>query len=1483
MQKQLPKLLQGLTILALLFTVTTSWGQTNPTAQNLPYSFTALSTGTLPAGMAAHRFGTSAGAIPTTRTTANGTGDLPNSQTNNSGSWKYEGNNGISMLASGSQSAGAVVVAIVTTGRTSVTVNWRAGTILQQASRDHSVALQYRVGTTATWTDVGTTTTYTSAGKSDGDFSGTLTEVLPAAANNQAVVQVRWIYWESAGSSGSRDRIAVDDISITSSVMATAPTVSTTALANGTTVNTDSATVPGGNVTNAGTATVTARGIVWGTATDPTISNNIVSGGTGTGAFTVPAITGLTPNTRYYYRAYATNSVDTAYGTTYSFVTKANTPGAPVIDTESITVTQLALSLNENSNNNTVVYSIRVNGTNFVQADGTLGTTEVLQTAAVWNSPIIVSGLTANTQYTFDSRARTMTTGGVIGTSTFTDYSPVATATTLPATSPMLTIDSSAIDFGNTCINTTSATGSFTFTGANISGNGTLEVSALEGFTYSLTENGTYTPTLTITNFTGASTTVYVHFSPTTVQSYNGSISVAGQGDNSSAQLTVNATGAGINPAGTVTTSTPATGIAVTSATLAGTATAGACSAFSAYGFEYSTTNNFANGSGTQVVSNNLTGGNFSATVTGLLPNTTYYFKAYGTDGTSTYYGVQRSFTTTALTTNPVTTAATEVTQTTFTANWATIEGAQSYRLDISTNANFATGLASELIISEYVEGGTQASNPEATNSDRAIEIYNGTGNTVDLSTYSLRTAINGSTSFTGNLTLSGTLEHGQAYVITSSSAGAPMRAAADKIVAYSTDNIAVFFTGNDAIGLFKSETMIDVVGVSQSSGNWGADVTLRRKSNISTPSTTYSSAEWDTYALNTIDGLGSHVYDFTPVFLAGYENATVNGTSLTITGLDPYTAYYYRVRAYSPNSTTGNSNVTSVTTKPAVVTWTGTPAAWVPNVTPDSTIDVVIDANFTTGTNSLAVKNITLNNGKTFTVTRGTTLTVEESITNNAAVADFVVQNNAALLQNTDVNNTDDITVIKNSNQLFRLDYTLWSSPVSGLTLGDFSPQTTTGRFYEYKYDFDATLGANVEQYFIVDPSTQFEEAKGYLIRMPNGNLSVPGYNGGTIAYSYEGIFTGTPNNGTVSKTASTQGDRFTAVGNPYPSPISVVDFFTTNSGVLNETSGLYFWRKRNGAGDSSYATLTLAGYASSQEEEGYVPSPVEGGDPAGQASYYQGAENTWLISQGQGFIVKTKAAPSTTDITFNNAMRRPAPASGNQGFFRTASSTRSRIWLNLKNSQQGFSQAAVAYMDNATNGIDFGYDGAMLNDSRGIALYTIAENTNLSVQARPAFTANDVVALGFTTATAGQFTINVSRVDGLFEQGQQVFIKDNLLNTVTSLEETYSFTSEAGTFNGRFEIVYAASPILGNNNPILDANSVVVFKEGNNININISTGNNTINSVTVYDINGRTLYNKNNMNSSKASVNNLQVAQQVLIIEVNTEKGKVSKRIVF
>ncbi len=290
-------LLAGFLILPRQFNplLPTAQAQTDATAQALPFSFTSQNGGTLSNGMAAHRFGTTTAAIPTTRTTAPANGDIIYVTNGASGGWRDEGSSGISILASGTQAAGAFVVAIDTTGKTNIQVSWIARTILQQSSRDNSIALQYRIGTSGNFNDLNPSV-YTSAGNAAGRAASFGPISLPAMAENQPIVQVRWIYWESAGSTGSRDRIAIDEISITAdnTVTPTSPSGTGTAapetLFPGASTQLTVSVTPGANPASTGIGVIADLTSIGGSAAQPFTDNggNVFSFNAAVAANTTP-------------------------------------------------------------------------------------------------------------------------------------------------------------------------------------------------------------------------------------------------------------------------------------------------------------------------------------------------------------------------------------------------------------------------------------------------------------------------------------------------------------------------------------------------------------------------------------------------------------------------------------------------------------------------------------------------------------------------------------------------------------------------------------------------------------------------------------------------------------------------------------------------------------------------------------------------------------------------------------------------------------------------------------------------------------------------------------------------------------------------------------------------------------------------------------------------------------------------------------------
>ncbi len=106
-------------------------------------------------------------------------------------------------------------------------------------------------------------------------------------------------------------------VTVTQAVLWVGPTVSTSSISD---ITANSAT-GGGNVTSQGSTPVTSRGICWSISQNPTISNSKTIEGSGTGSFT-SLMTGLSPSTKYYVKAYAINSIGAGYGQQVEFTTQ---------------------------------------------------------------------------------------------------------------------------------------------------------------------------------------------------------------------------------------------------------------------------------------------------------------------------------------------------------------------------------------------------------------------------------------------------------------------------------------------------------------------------------------------------------------------------------------------------------------------------------------------------------------------------------------------------------------------------------------------------------------------------------------------------------------------------------------------------------------------------------------------------------------------------------------------------------------------------------------------------------------------------------------------------------------------------------------------------------------------------------------------------------------------------------------------------------
>jgi len=508
------------------------------------------------------------------------------------------------------------------------------------------------------------------------------------------------------------------------------------------------------------------------------------------------------------------------------------------------------------------------------------------------------------------------------------------------------------------------------------------------------------------------------------------------------------------------------------------------------------------------------------------------------------------------------------------------------------------------------------------------------------------------------------------------------------------------------------------------------------------------------------------------------------------------------------------------------VTTWTSAGGGSWDNGAPTATTAAVIEFDYTS-TGDLNACSLTVTNNADVIILADDVVSLGGGLTVDTG-STFTLNSDAILLQGGTTNvNSGDITVIRETQALKRLDYVLWSSPVAGQNLGSFSPLTVSSRFYTYTTSSDT--------YTAIANTNDFTDGQGYLIRVPDNHPTTP--------TTWNGTFTGVPNSGNITIGLSAAANGYNAVGNPYPSPISISTFLSDNSSLIS--GNLYFWRKTNGAAGSAYVTYS-------------------GG------AYDDGAHTYENIQPGQGFIVEANSAGS---LAFNNLQRE----ANNNTFYRNADDAEaSRIWLHLKSNDVIVGKMAVGYKIGATNELDSAYDGTYINDS-SLALNSIVNGTELAVQHRAPFTATDIVPLSFKTNTAGTYTISINEVDGLFTDVEQnIYLKDNVLNSSHDLRTApYSFATEAGVFANRFEIVYQAP--LSVENPVF-GNGVVVYSKDQVININ--TGLEAMATVKVYDIRGRLLTEKNNVNTTTTTIPLAQVANQVLIVQITAAYGQIVSR---
>ena len=885
------------------------------------------------------------------------------------------------------------------------------------------------------------------------------------------------------------------------------------------------------------------------------------------------------------------------------------------------------------------------------------------------------------------------------------------------------------------------------------------------------------------------------------------------------------------------------------------------------------------------------------------------------------------------------------------------------------TNCQGTNTAPTQIFISEVTD------RDSSTDGHSYIELFNGTGATVDISGYRVYIHSNGNgATWTINLPTGASIANNDVYVISFGTGNTNTDPVGEN------DYFAANVTGindRDHIYLNNGSSDIDLWG--DTSGNPftigtgteygtsnpnGSDYTYRRKNTVSAPSLTWNPSDWDALAPVNYSDIGN--YDFSlgtppnvttqpmpPISscnltasftVAGQETYTGTGNSQFITYLWYYSApgdsgwnpvpnaapyesgtntaaileiintlnldgyqYYCQIREDDEYCYTASKAVRINIEK---ATWTNT--GW--SSPPASNKIAIIDDDYDTGgvTNgqiSFEACNLIINAGNILTISDedenisgvNTYVSVENNIFN---YGEIFVDSKASLVQ---VNDNGEITLenasAKNTLSKFThtlqfwYDYTYWSSPLESVLIEDGLEDSNVNRRYIFRADQfidltieDANTGNTSPGQDDIDDNglDWFNQPIGSMI--PGVGYAATHNNIGFTQRSYQYLFEGTLasggafNNGPIPVdiyVANVPYNNWNFIGNPYPSAISAIEFINQTASYLEGV--LYFWSHYTDAdpdapgnqnenfSQDDYAMFNYVGGVATAE------GPDSTNDPSKIPNGY--------IASGQGFFViadtnYTGSAGYQSQPVFNNSMR---VTGNNEQFFRTTNDA-NKIWVNLTSDNGIFNQVLIGYVEGATDAVDEMRFDALRNLSTGSSsiLYSVIQDSDkkYAIQGKnpSSLTLDEVIPLGFYTSidVATLYKLSIEQFEGEFFTENSVFVIDNLLNVIHDLSASdYTFTSETGEFNNRFEIVFRDS-FLSINEEELSVNNLTII-ELQNGDVQFKVPNQyEIKTVEIIDILGRSIYSLKG-DSSKETYNLSNLSQATYIAKITLTNGQV------
>jgi hypothetical protein len=404
---------------------------------------------------------------------------------------------------------------------------------------------------------------------------------------------------------------------------------------------------------------------------------------------------------------------------------------------------------------------------------------------------------------------------------------------------------------------------------------------------------------------------------------------------------------------------------------------------------------------------------------------------------------------------------------------------------------------------------------------------------------------------------------------------------------------------------------------------------------------------------------------------------------------------------------------------------------------------------------------------------------------------------------------------------------------------------------------------------------------------------------------------FRGKPNDGTISIAVATE--QFTLTGNPYPSAIDLSAFLV---GAVNSTGIAYFWEQDKTV-NSHYIADYKGGYgAFSPGDPGsqgiYTPATFysyDGSGNEGSATGTGGIYERRFCPVGQGFLIdgiangavemknsyRVFVKEGQTNFSQFEKNANQSKTKNTSGYLTKIQSVSGfdyttislaptpQIRFNTLMNNQGVRQLALAFIPEATDGVDRAMDAMSLSDDSAADVYFVVEDSEFVINAVK-FDIDKSIPLGFRNTGEANYKITVKEILN-FAEASNVYLHDKVKDLYYDIKNSFhEMTLPSGVNNTQFEITFKSNVALGVEEKAIE--NFVVYQNNNEKSLTIS--NSLLMDVAtcnLYDVAGKIIFSKKDLGTNasyKFSTSGL--SDGIYIVKLATkDKIEVGKKIII